>query len=136
MLTLRQIEVIRAVMVAGSVAGAARMLNVAQPGVSRTMKHLETVLGIKLFVRKGGRYVVVGLFGGELPLSTVTMAQRAVTVQGSYVGSLQELREVVELARSGKLQPIPVSTCALDEVSEVLDRLKAGTVTGRVVAKV
>src|SRR5690606_16978053 len=57
MLTLRQIEVIRAVMVAGSVAGAARMLNVAQPGVSRTMKHLETVLGIKLFVRKGGRYV-------------------------------------------------------------------------------
>lgn len=57
MLTLRQIEVIRAVMVAGSVAGAARMLNVAQPGISRTMKHLETVLGIKLFVRKGGRYV-------------------------------------------------------------------------------
>lgn len=87
-------------------------------------------------LRKGGRYVVVGLFGGELPLSTVTMAQRAVTVQGSYVGSLQELREVVELAQSGKLQPIPVSTCALDEVSEVLDRLKAGTVTGRVVAKV
>ncbi len=57
MLTLRQIEVIRAVMVAGSIAGAARLLNVAQPGISRTMKHLEDVLGIKLFLRKGGRYV-------------------------------------------------------------------------------
>jgi DNA-binding transcriptional LysR family regulator len=57
MLTLRQIEVIRAVMVAGSIAGAARLLNVSQPGISRTMKHLETVLGIKLFVRRGGRYV-------------------------------------------------------------------------------
>lgn len=63
------------------------------------------------------------------------MAQRAVSVQGSYVGSLPELKEVVELARWGKLDPIPVSTCALDEVSDVLDRLKAGTVTGRVVAK-
>jgi DNA-binding transcriptional LysR family regulator len=56
-LTLRQIEVLRAVMVAGSIAGAARILNVAQPGISRTMKHLEASLGIKLFTRSGGRYV-------------------------------------------------------------------------------
>lgn len=56
-LTLRQIEVIRAVMIAGSIAGAARLLNVAQPGVSRTMKHLEGKLGISLFTRQGGRYV-------------------------------------------------------------------------------
>lgn len=57
MLTLRQIEVIRAIMLAGTIAGAARLLNVAQPGISRTMKHLETTLGIKLFVRRGGRYI-------------------------------------------------------------------------------
>jgi len=57
MLTLRQIEVIRAVMVAGTIAGAARLMNVAQPGVSRTMKHIESSLGIKLFIRKAGRYV-------------------------------------------------------------------------------
>jgi DNA-binding transcriptional LysR family regulator len=67
MLTLRQIEVVRAVMVAGSIAGAARLLGVAQPGVSRTMKHIEDQLGIKLFVRKGGRYVpspeAVNVFG-------------------------------------------------------------------------
>ncbi|MDX0520231.1 LysR family transcriptional regulator [Sinorhizobium medicae] len=56
-LTLRQIEVIRAVMIAGTIAGAARLMNVAQPGVSRTMKHIESALGIKLFVRKAGRYV-------------------------------------------------------------------------------
>lgn len=57
MLTLRQIEIVRAVMVTGSIAGAARLLNVAQPGVSRTMKHLESSLGIRLFTRRGGRYV-------------------------------------------------------------------------------
>ncbi|MCF3640175.1 LysR family transcriptional regulator [Rhizobium sp. TRM95111] len=56
-LTLRQIEVVRAVMIAGTIAGAARLMNVAQPGVSRTMKHIEASLGIKLFARKAGRYV-------------------------------------------------------------------------------
>lgn len=43
-------------MVSGSIAGAARLLNVAQPGVSRTIKHLDSVLGIKLFTRQGGRF--------------------------------------------------------------------------------
>ncbi|HTP81841.1 MAG TPA: LysR family transcriptional regulator [Alphaproteobacteria bacterium] len=56
MLTLRQIEVIRAVMVTGTIAGAARLLNVAAPGVSRLMKHTEDTLGLKLFTRRGGRY--------------------------------------------------------------------------------
>ena len=45
MLTLRQIEVIRAIMVTGTVGGAARLLHVSAPGVSRTMKHAEGVLG-------------------------------------------------------------------------------------------
>ncbi|GGC01368.1 LysR family transcriptional regulator [Marinobacterium zhoushanense] len=55
-LTLRQIEMIRAIKVAGSIAGAARLLNVSQPGVSRTMKHVESILEIKLFTRIGGKY--------------------------------------------------------------------------------
>jgi DNA-binding transcriptional LysR family regulator len=57
MLTLRQIEVVRAVMLSGSIAGAARLLNVAQPGISRTMKHVESLVKVKLFVRQGGRFV-------------------------------------------------------------------------------
>lgn len=85
-------------------------------------------------LRKGGRYVVVGLFGGELPLSLVLMAQRAITVQGSYVGDVAELHEVVALARSGKLRPIPVAIRPMSEISRTLDELKAGTVIGRVVA--
>ncbi|MBV9289766.1 MAG: LysR family transcriptional regulator [Hyphomicrobiales bacterium] len=57
MLTLRQIEVIRAVMVTGTLGGAARLLNVAAPGLSRLMRYTEDTLGTKLFVRLGGRYV-------------------------------------------------------------------------------
>jgi len=56
MLTLRQIEVIRAIMVTGTVGGAARLLNVSSPGISRVMKHAEFSVGVKLFSRKGGRY--------------------------------------------------------------------------------
>ncbi|MDO9411860.1 MAG: LysR family transcriptional regulator [Pseudolabrys sp.] len=56
MLTLRQIEVIRAIMVTGTVGGAARLLNVSSPGISRVMKHAEISVGVKLFNRKGGRY--------------------------------------------------------------------------------
>jgi len=56
MLTLRQIEVIRAIMITGSVGGAARLLHVSSPGISRVMKHAEGLLGLKLFSRRGGRY--------------------------------------------------------------------------------
>ena len=86
-------------------------------------------------LRKGGRYILVGLYGGEVPVSLVTLAQRAMTIQGSYVGTVDELKAVVELARSGKLKPIPVQTCSMDEISGVLDQLKQGGVPGRVVAR-
>ena len=56
MLTLRQIEVIRAVMVTGTVGGASRLLNVSSPGISRVMKHAESLLKLKLFARRNGRY--------------------------------------------------------------------------------
>ena len=35
MMTLRQIEVIRAVMISGTITGAAKLLNVSAPGISR-----------------------------------------------------------------------------------------------------
>jgi len=56
MLTLRQNEVIRAIMVTGTVGAAARLLNVSSPGISRIMKHAEMSVGVKLFDRKRGRY--------------------------------------------------------------------------------
>lgn len=56
MLTLRQIEVIRAITVAGTVKGAADLLGVSAPGISRLMKHTESQLGLRLFSRTHGRY--------------------------------------------------------------------------------
>jgi DNA-binding transcriptional LysR family regulator len=56
-MTLRQIEVIRAVMLTGTISGAADMLNVSAPGISRLVKHTEESLGIRLFERKAGLFV-------------------------------------------------------------------------------
>lgn len=52
---LRHIEVFNAVMLTGSVSAAARMINVTQPAVSRTLQHAEIQLGFQLFQRVGGR---------------------------------------------------------------------------------
>ncbi len=57
MITLRQIEVVRAVMIAGSIAGAARLLGVSAPGISRLIKYTERSIRLKLFERSKNRYV-------------------------------------------------------------------------------
>ena len=54
---LRHIEVFHAVMLTGSVSAAARLINVTQPAVSRTLQHAELQLGFPLFQRAGGRLV-------------------------------------------------------------------------------
>lgn len=56
-LTLRQMEVVRAVMIAGSIQGAANLLHVSAPGISRLIKHTEDGLGFRLFERRAGVFV-------------------------------------------------------------------------------
>ncbi|QDL92421.1 LysR family transcriptional regulator [Paroceanicella profunda] len=56
-LTLRQIEAVRAVMMTGTIAGAAKLLHVSAPGISRLIKHIESGLGIRLFEKQAGLFV-------------------------------------------------------------------------------
>jgi D-arabinose 1-dehydrogenase-like Zn-dependent alcohol dehydrogenase len=84
-------------------------------------------------LRKGGRYILCGLFGGEITLPLPPLAQRAVAVMGSYVGNLKELKAVVALARRKKLKAMPVATRPADQVNAILEDLKAGKVLGRIV---
>jgi len=86
-------------------------------------------------LRKGGKLVQVGLFGGELMLPLPIMAIRALTVQGSYVGNPKELRELVSLAQSGELEALPVATVPQSQAYDALMRLRDGKVTGRLVLK-
>ncbi|MCR0981014.1 zinc-binding dehydrogenase, partial [Roseomonas populi] len=84
---------------------------------------------------KGGKLIQVGLFGGEVTVPLPIMAIRALTLQGSYVGSLADLRAVMGLAQTGRLAALPVTTAPMPEANAVLERLRDGKVTGRVVLK-
>jgi D-arabinose 1-dehydrogenase-like Zn-dependent alcohol dehydrogenase len=81
----------------------------------------------------GGTVVSVGLFGGELPISTALLPLRQVTVRGSYVGSLPELRELVALMQARHVKTVPVETRPMAEVNAIFADLEAGRVLGRCV---
>lgn len=87
-------------------------------------------------LRKGGRLVCVGLFGGSAPVVPVMLAMKAVSVLGSYVGTLQDLRELIALAndaQDGSLPALAVTERPLAQAAEALDDLRHGRVRGRVV---
>src|SRR4051794_28257236 len=67
-LSLRQIEVFRAVMISGSINGASQMLRVSQPSLSRVVRRTEDVLGFNLFERIRGRLVPTKEAGSLLVL--------------------------------------------------------------------
>ncbi|MGL1561232.1 LysR family transcriptional regulator [Vibrio parahaemolyticus] len=56
-MNLRQLEVFYAIMQARTVSGAARLLHVSQPNVTRVLAHTEQQLGFALFERVKGRLV-------------------------------------------------------------------------------
>lgn len=82
---------------------------------------------------KTGRYCVVGLYGGTLKLPMPWLPQKALSVMGSYVGSANDLRELIGLVRTGKIKLLPVEERPLAEANAALDDLEAGRVTGRIV---
>jgi propanol-preferring alcohol dehydrogenase len=82
---------------------------------------------------KGGQLIIIGLFGGEANLSIPLIPMRAITIQGSYVGNLAELKELVALVRTKRIQPIPITRRPLDQASAALSDLHDGKVVGRTV---
>jgi len=56
-MNIRQVEVFKAIMDAGSITEAAEQLHVSQPSVSKHLKLLEASLGLTLFQRTGNRLV-------------------------------------------------------------------------------
>ena len=123
--------------------GAARTLDTRTPQAAEELRGIAgaldfvgspatAALGIGA-LRKGGRHVVVGLYGGELVHPLPPIAQRAIGIVGSYVGNLQELKEVVALAKRKKLKPQPIETRDAESANTSLEDLKAGRVVGRIV---
>jgi D-arabinose 1-dehydrogenase-like Zn-dependent alcohol dehydrogenase len=81
----------------------------------------------------GGLLVIVGLFGGQLCTALPLLPLRSLTIQGSYVGSPNEMRELMELVESGKVAAIPVRPRPLGDAQTVLNDLRDGQAVGRMV---
>jgi len=82
-------------------------------------------------IRRRARVILVGLFGGELKLSLVSMPTRAYRLIGSYTGSLDDLIELVSLAQRGVIKPVVSNRFKLDQATEALQMLKDGKIVGR-----
>ena len=84
-------------------------------------------------LRKRGRLIMVGLFGGALELNLPLIPLRAFTLTGAYTGKFSDLIDLVALAKSGKIQSVVSRKYKLDEVNQALEELKGGKIIGRAV---
>jgi propanol-preferring alcohol dehydrogenase len=91
----------------------------------------KTVEADMQFLRRRAKLVLVGLFGGELKLSLVSMPTRAYRLIGSYTGTLSDMVELVSLARRGVIKPLVSNRFKLDQATEALTLLKEGKIIGR-----
>jgi propanol-preferring alcohol dehydrogenase len=84
-------------------------------------------------LRKRGNLVLVGLFGGSIELSLVTIPLKSLTIQGAYTGNYDDMVELLTLARKGIINPVISKRYSLDEANTALEDLKARKILGRAV---
>ena len=116
-LNLRQLEALRATIRAGSITGAAKMMHISQPSVSRLVADLEYAVGFPLFVRVGrgltptveGRHFYEGVEGMFIGIDRLDELAKSIrTSQGGVisVGAIQSI-STIELPKAiGRLYSI------------------------------
>jgi alcohol dehydrogenase len=96
-------------------------------GSDKSLQFSTGVLG------RGGRVVVTGLLGGDFSIAAAMFGIKAITIEGTLTGTLAEARELLDLARSKNIAPIPTRDRPLAQAQAALDDLRAGRVVGRTV---
>ncbi len=86
-------------------------------------------------LRSGGTCVLVGLPPGEFPTPIFDVVSKRLTLRGSIVGTRMDLKEALEIAADGAVQPT-IELQPLSAVNEALARMKEGNLRGRVVLAV
>jgi propanol-preferring alcohol dehydrogenase len=83
-------------------------------------------------VRPTGTLLAVGLPADEISFPAIMMAAGEVTIKASAVGTRQDLEQVLALAAEGKLH-CQVATRPLSDVNAILEEMRSGKVSGRIV---
>ena len=114
---------------------AARILQVTDGGAHGV---LVTAVSPNAFsyglqvLRRKGTMSLVGLPPGDFPLSIFDVVLNRKTIRGSIVGTREDLAESLAFAAEGKVA-VDYQTAALEDINQVFERMKAGTIEGRVV---
>ena len=129
-------------------AGAAYVFDANDEGTVREIRNLtdggtpaaidcvgseaSAEFGLKI-LGNSGVLIVVGLFGGALSVPLPLLALKHITIRGSFLGSLQQMSELMQLVRDGTVTPIPVEARPLAQAQQTLEDLRAGRILGRAV---
>jgi len=129
--------------------GATHALNGGDPDLAATIRDLTGGKGVNSafdFVgsdatlalalastRSLGKVSQIGLAGGAARVKVLENTRFEVQFEATLWGTIKELREVIALAESGQLTPIPIEVAPLDRINDVYTRLKQGEVRGRAV---
>jgi propanol-preferring alcohol dehydrogenase len=83
-------------------------------------------------VRRGGTVALVGLPPGEFPTPIFDVVLKRITLRGSIVGNRRDLDEALAFAAEGKVHA-EVTKAPLEDINTIFDRMRAGTIDGRMV---
>lgn len=84
-------------------------------------------------IRKRGIMTLVGLFGGSIDLSLVSIPLKAITIQGAYTGNYNDMIELLNLAKRGVINPIVSKRYSLSDANTALEDLKSRKILGRAI---
>ena len=112
-MNLRQLEAFRATMRSDSISGAAKLLHISQPSISRLISDLEHTVGFSLFVRTG-RGVI----------ATVEARRFQQSVESMFFG-LDKLKEITESIRTTKDETISLGVIPVFSSSVMPDAVNA-----------
>ncbi|KAL2877255.1 hypothetical protein SGCOL_007411 [Colletotrichum sp. CLE4] len=71
-------------------------------------------------IAKGAKWLQVGVMGGSIEFSLVANIFKGLTIFSNITGNLEHFRQVVQLAKEGKLSPVPVQTMDWNSANEIL----------------
>jgi len=95
-------------------------------------------LGLKL-LKRGGVLIAVGLPAfseGSISVDPFGFILKGLHIIGSLVGTVEEMRELVQLAADGKVKTHVGRTAKLSEINEVFEELEHGKFVGRAILEI
>jgi D-arabinose 1-dehydrogenase-like Zn-dependent alcohol dehydrogenase len=119
-----------------SASGAARDFVKTTGGAAAVVDFVGSESSTKFAVsaaRRTGKVLIVGLFGGSFQMPVSFFPLLGLTVEGTQVGTLEQLRELIALGQLGRFNAIPVAGRPLAEANQVLADLRESRIVGRAV---